>query len=284
MIKYIFSQNDKYKVNLNNLEINREVACSKTTREGSSRADTSDYISNEIYATYDEYYHKINGNETIGTIQTGYNIQNHGHRLILKNTENYIEWKEKGKLDIDCRAYKEKKVMGTITTTLKAKVLIKNATKKGYLEATDGDGINLSNRMEHQRGNVQKDKIQTLTTSGGNDRGVCIGTYQYSKSDKFMNGKDRLQLGKDTSDTLQTNPKEAICYNDLRIRKLSPRECGRLMGVKDKDITNMLKNQSNSSAYHCFGDSIICTVLCAIFGELLNIDYKNLIESWNYNE
>ena len=155
--------------------------------------------------------------------------------------------------------------------------LISGAVEKGYLEATDGDGINLSNRMEHQRGNVQKDKIQTLTTSGGNDRGVCVGTYQYAKSDKFMNGKD-------TSDTLQTTPKETVCYNDLRIRKLSPRECGRLMGVKDKDITNMLKNQSNSSAYHCFGDSIICTVLCAIFGELLNIDYKNLIESWNYNE
>ena len=152
-------------------------------------------------------------------------------------------------------------------------ILVKNATKKGYLEATDGDGINISNRMEYQRGNVQKDKIQTLTTSGGNDRGVCIGTYQYSKSDKFMNGKDRLQLGKDTSDTLQTTPKEAICYNDLRIRKLSPRECGRLMGVKDKDITNMLKNQSNSSAYHCFGDSIICTVLCAIFGELLDVNW-----------
>ena len=163
-------------------------------------------------------------------------------------------------------------------------ILIKNATKKGYLEATDGDGIDISSRMKHHRGNVQKDKVQTLTTSGGNDRGVCVGTYQYSKSDKFMNGKDRLQLGKEVSDTLQTTPKEAICYNNLRIRKLSPRECGRLMGVKDKDITNMLKNQSNSSAYHCFGDSIICTVLCAIFGELLNIDYKNLIESWNYNE
>ena len=163
-------------------------------------------------------------------------------------------------------------------------ISIKNATKKGYLEATDGDGIDISSRMEHHRGAVQKDKIQTLTTSGGNDRGVCIGTYQYSKSDKFMNGKDRLQLGKETSDTLQTTPKEEVCYNDLRIRKLTPRETGRLMGVKDKDITNMLKNQSNSSAYHCFGDSIICTVLCAIFGELLNIDYKNLIESWNYNE
>ncbi len=152
-------------------------------------------------------------------------------------------------------------------------ILIKNATKKGYLEATDGDGINLSNRMEHQRGNVQKDKIQTLTTSGGNDRGVCVGTYQYSKSDKFMNGKDRLQLGKEVSDTLQTTPKEGVCYNDLRIRKLTPRETGRLMGVKDKDITNMLKNQSNSSAYHLFGDSICTNVLMAIFGKLLDINW-----------
>ena len=150
---------------------------------------------------------------------------------------------------------------------------IKEATKQGYKEAYEGDGINISNRMEYQRGNVQKDKIQTLTTSGGNDRGVCIGTYQYSKSDKFMNGKDRSQLGKDTSDTLQTTPKEAICYNDLRIRKLSPRECGRLMNVKDEDIDKLLKNQSNSSAYHLFGDSICTNVLMAIFGELLDVNW-----------
>lgn len=197
-------------------------------------------------------------------------------------------------------------------------IAIKNATKKGYLEASDGDGINLSNRMEHQRGNVQKDKIQTLTTSGGNDRGVCVGTYQYSKSDKFMNVKDRLQLGKDVSDTLQTTPKEgvvtignysksnhnasrivnknysaptvmenhgtitAIQSNDLRIRKLTSRECGRLMNVKDEDITKMLKNQSDSSAYHCFGDSICTNCLMAIFGELLDINWKQKLEEMLY--
>ena len=55
-----------------------------------------------------------------------------------------------------------------------AKLLIKNNTKKGYLEAEEGDGINISSRMEYQRGNVQKDTIQTITTSGGNDRGVVI--------------------------------------------------------------------------------------------------------------
>lgn len=158
-------------------------------------------------------------------------------------------------------------------TSIEDFLKIKNATKKGYLEAYEGDGINLSNRMEHQRDNVQKDKIQTLTTSGGNDRGVCVGTYQYAKSDKFMNGKDRLQLGKEVSDTLQTTPKEGVCYNDLRIRKLTPREVGRLMCVKDEDIDKLLKNQSNSSAYHLFGDSICTNVLMAIFGELLDINW-----------
>ena len=53
-------------------------------------------------------------------------------------------------------------------------ILIKNATKQGYLEACDGDGINISSRMKNQRGNVQKESIQTLTTSGGSERGVVL--------------------------------------------------------------------------------------------------------------
>ena len=57
--------------------------------------------------------------------------------------------------------------------------------------------------------------------------------------------------------------------NDLRIRKLTPKECGRLMGLKDEDIDKILKNQSDSSAYHLFGDSIVVNVLMAIFGEMI---------------
>ena len=189
--------------------------------------------------------------------------------ILIKNTENYIEWEDGKNIQMNCRALKDDKVIATLNTGGETKILIKNATKKGYLEATAGDGINLSNRMEHQRGNVQKDKIQTLTTSGGNDRGVCVGTYQYAKSDKFMNGKDRLQLGKEVSDTLQTAPKEGVCYNDLRIRKLTPLETFRLMGVKDEDYYKIAKNQSNSSLYHLAGDSIVVNVLMAIFKELI---------------
>lgn len=46
-------------------------------------------------------------------------------------------------------------------------LLIKNATKKGYLEAKEGDGIDISSRMEDHRGTVQKGKAQTITTMGG---------------------------------------------------------------------------------------------------------------------
>ncbi len=56
---------------------------------------------------------------------------------------------------------------------------------------------------------------------------------------------------------------------NYRIRKLTPKECGRLMGVRDDDIDKMSVNQSNSSLYHCFGDSIVVDVLMAIFKQML---------------
>lgn len=45
--------------------------------------------------------------------------------------------------------------------------LIKNATKQGYLVATNGDGIDISGRMQYHRGCVQKGMSQTLNTQCG---------------------------------------------------------------------------------------------------------------------
>jgi DNA (cytosine-5)-methyltransferase 1 len=55
---------------------------------------------------------------------------------------------------------------------------------------------------------------------------------------------------------------------DLRIRKLTPKECFRLMGVKDEDFEKIAENQSNASLYHLAGDSIVVDVLMAIFNNL----------------
>lgn len=60
-----------------------------------------------------------------------------------------------------------------------------------------------------------------------------------------------------------------VLKNNLRIRKLTPRECLRLMGVKDEDIDKMIQNQSDSSLYHLAGDSIVVNVLMAIFKEMI---------------
>lgn len=59
-------------------------------------------------------------------------------------------------------------------------------------------------------------------------------------------------------------------YNSHRIRKLTPKECFRLMGVKDEDFEKIAQNQSNASLYHLAGDSIVVDVLMAIFGKLFD--------------
>ena len=206
-------------------------------------------------------------------------------------------------------------------------ILVKNATKKGYLEASDGDGVDISSRMEHHRGTVQKNKTQTLTTMGGENNGVVVDIKTKLCNDLIQNKKvkenDVIRHNYTTSKngnciqsnneapTLDTrcdclgvviNPLKGksgkswqfeqqvydengsartlkasegsgnipkVVNNSLRIRKLTPKECFRLMGVKDEDFEKCAKNQSNASLYHLAGDSIVVNVLMAIFKELL---------------
>lgn len=73
------------------------------------------------------------------------------------------------------------------------------------------------------------------------------------------------------------NNSAGCVIENYRIRKLTERECFRLMGVKGEDFEKIAKSQSMSSLYHLAGDSICCTCLMAIFGELFEIDYRNKI-------
>lgn len=59
---------------------------------------------------------------------------------------------------------------------------------------------------------------------------------------------------------------------DVRIRKLTPRECFRLMGFTDDDF-DKIKGISNSQLYKMAGNSIVVNVLTEIFKELFKI-YK----------
>ena len=55
----------------------------------------------------------------------------------------------------------------------------------------------------------------------------------------------------------------------MRIRKLTPRECGRLMDVSEKDLDTMLGcGVSKSALYKLFGNSIVESCLFHIFRKL----------------
>ena len=56
----------------------------------------------------------------------------------------------------------------------------------------------------------------------------------------------------------------------MRIRKLTPKECWRLMGFDDEDFEKAEKVNSNTQLYKQAGNSIVVNVLEAILNNLLN--------------
>ena len=122
--------------------------------------------------------------ETSPTVTAKSNTSMNSSMLLLKDeykgmfqyekSDNFMKGKD--------RLTENKQIADCLVTYPKeGVVLIKNATKQGYLEATEGDDIDISSRMQYHRGNVQKESIQTITTSGGNDRGVVINTTNENK-------------------------------------------------------------------------------------------------------
>ena len=69
-----------------------------------------------------------------------------------------------------------------------------------------------------------------------------------------------------------------------KIRQIIPKESFRLMGVKDEDYEKCAKNQNNASLYHLAGDSLITTIMMALFSQMLDINWEkhfNSKEWWN---
>ena len=63
-----------------------------------------------------------------------------------------------------------------------------------------------------------------------------------------------------------------------RVRKLTPKECWRLMGFSDKDCKHASKYVSNSALYKQAGNSIVTSCLVAIFYSLL---FKDSSTKWS---
>lgn len=112
------------------------------------------------------------------------------------------------------------------------KIAIRQATKKGYIECELGGVADLSYpESKTRRGRVQENG-QICPTITATETGVC-----------------RIE-------------------SPIRIRKLTPKECFRLMGFSDENFEAAEKMVSNSQLYKQAGNSIVVDVLYYILVEL----------------
>lgn len=227
MVKYIQEKNDKWTGNNgNNSVINRDIACTKTTREGQTRADASDYICNNIPNNY-----KLNQ-------------------------------------------------VGQITDNLKTQMCNK-LIQEGKVKENDVIRHSYStSRMNGEMKDIQQNNMcPTLDT-----RCDCLGVCVKTNNKRQRELANKIDLAKDNqfldfyNQSSQTNIAGTITtrvdasnstgiYKNYRIRKLTPTECLRLMGVRDEYSKRM--TCSNAQKYKQAGNGIVVDVLIAIFKQMV---------------
>ena len=97
------------------------------------------------------------------------------------------------------------------------------------------------------------------------------GNIRFYQDDEKKSAISELQVqsGENVGQTITTANIPKIIENHYRIRKLTPRECWRLMGFSDEDFENAEKVNSNTQLYKQAGNSIVVKVLESIFLQLL---------------
>ena len=230
-------------------------------------------------------------------------------------------------------------ICGTIKTTVDSSCLsfisepinqaliIKQATKKGYIEIPPGGVFDASYPESlTRRGRVQDNgKVSPTLTAGGEPpclyEGMeqkCVAYTMDSKgkvisrrlsdiantvhgstgcvgsTDCFVAEAKIIQVGNLADEKGFKNPQRGRVYNPIgispnidtmgggnlqpkiiedfanyRIRKLTPRECFRLMGVSERDIDNIQQSGiSKTQQYKMAGNSIVVDVLYYIFKKM----------------
>lgn len=169
---------------------------------------------------------------------------------------------------------------GSTTSSAAHLIKIPEATKKGYVEAGDGDGVYI-NRPHQKRGVVQKEKIQTIKTTP--DVGVVVEKkikYEEPLEREGWHNMNKIVLNTDgistTINAQSNNSLQKIKEQpSLRIRKLTPLECWRLMGFDDEDFYKAQgAGISNAQLYKQAGNSIVVNVLEKILKNLFKGENK----------
>ena len=186
------------------------------------------------------YKYMIDETKTIVAMR-GRNPDNPSDRTPGVKTEQRLEPNRSGVCNALTSVQKDNMVL--VAGGKEMKALIKQATKQGYIECKIGGVADLSYpNSKTRRGRVQDcGNTPPTLTAGEND--ICKIESPY------------------------------------RIRKLTPKECWRLMGFSDEEFQSAEEVNSSTHLYKQAGNSIVVNVLVAIIGQMISgheNDYKNV--------
>lgn len=350
MISYISAPNQKWTGNNNGSFINKDIASTLNTGEGSRRCDASNYVSNDLPDNYnlqndclqirektkkgyteaqdgDGVYinrpeqkrgvvqkgmiQTIKTSPDIGVVVKDDNIYNLFFTIFdlcciidTKEKDKYersrellqILWEEIGKKEIwqEIRRFisvQEKKILQSNLyengiyedRKLQSRISSSPSNSEKYNESiTNREKMfnmweDWKTRYTPQRWELSKQQFRQFNLFM---QELSYETTQGETSVQDMwQADERFRILQQTLFKIQEiwRPIENKISNGLRIRKLSPRECWRLMGVKDTDYNKI--TCSNAQKYKQAGNSIVTTCLMAIYSQLYkDCDYKSKID------
>ena len=172
---------------------------------------------------------------------------------------------------------------------------IKEATKKGYAEIYEGDSVNLEQlNSKTRRGRVGRQCAQTLTTSCNQAvvEKLTHSEWKQQMYKRFIDDSDGEISGvitnqsqsfgyrppmKGYSKTLRAGANDTGVVENFRVRKLTPKECWRLMGFIDEQFEKAQAVNSDNQLYKQAGNSIVVDVLYYIFGKLFKVNTENFL-------
>jgi DNA (cytosine-5)-methyltransferase 1 len=158
-------------------------------------------------------------------VDDNYFLSDEKIKTLVKFGSYYTCEDSKGNINTQCNRFADiEKSALTVACGEPGNVLIKSATSKGYEEATEGDSINFSVPNSETR---------------------------------------RGRVGKGVAQTLDTACNQGT-MDGYKIRRLTPRECFRLMDFPDTFTWKV----SDSQAYKQAGNSIVVNVLYKILKQL----------------
>jgi DNA-cytosine methyltransferase len=185
--------------------------------------------------------------------------------------------------EVDEKYYlSQKQIIGMLKTNfesykLENKIIDKNGISNTIVKRFDGAPLVVFDKDRRNH----KEKLADALIKSGLVKECDVVNHSYTNVAKKENSRlslvDYIETDNNISPTLTTRADTlgVIVRNyklGLRLRKYTPLECFRLMGVKDDDYSKLRSELSNSQRYCLAGNSIVVNVLMAIFNTMLDLE------------